>query len=308
MTDDQTLGIALTTVRPDEATALLADVLRRATRPACVSVIFQGSPDEGASLGRRLAELAADRGYGGLLFGAGSPHGSSRGRNDAMRALPESVIWVWTPNDTSRPPADWVEALGRRVAGVDDSVAAVALDYRVDGRWRRRVSDVPALSGWSLWRAIEPALVWRRQTFLELGGFDERIGTGADTWAQSGEATDLLCRMRDLGHGVVTVPLAVDGTPQHVGSTTSRNRRRKEFFYGVGFGCVARRHFPLLRSWAAVVSPLLKLAAGQPLEGVRSSVSLSLTACAGRGVGLMLGERCVRLRMRGGHWTQSPPT
>jgi hypothetical protein len=304
VTDDQTLGIALTTVRPDEATALLADVLRRAGRPGFVSVAFQGSPSDGAALGRRLAELADEGAYDGLLFDAGSGSGSSRGRNVAVRALPESVEWVWTPNDTSRPPPDWVETLGRQVGDLDGSVAAVALDYRVDGTWRRRVSEVPVLSGWSLWRAIEPALVWRRRTFLGLGGFDERIGTGAETWAQSGECTDLLCRLRDLGHGVVTLPLAVEGRLQHGGSTTGRESLRKEFFYGVGFGCVARRHFALPRSSAAVVSPLLKLATGRGLEGDRPSVRLGLTASAGRGVGLALGERCLRLRLRGAHWTR----
>jgi len=297
------LGIALTTVRPGHATALVAGVLRQTTRPGFVSVLFQGSPDDGAALRRRLAELADETAFGGLLFNAGSGRGSSRGRNNAIRALPESVTWVWTPNDTSRPPPDWAQTLGQRVASLDGSVVAVALDYRVDGRLRRRVSDVPLLSGWSLWRAIEPALVWRRQTFLDLGGFDERIGTGADGWAQSGECTDLLCRMRDLGHLVVTQSLAVDGSPQHLGSMTS-STLRKEFFYGVGFGCVARRHFPLPRSAAAVVTPFLKLVAGRRLEGDRVSIHVAITACAGRGVGLALGERCLRLRMRGGHWTQ----
>jgi hypothetical protein len=303
VTDDQALGIALTTLRPDEAAALLTDVLRRPMRPAFVSVVFQGPSDDGASLEQRLTALADEAAYGGLLVAVGTARGSSRGRNEAIRALPDSVTWVWTPNDTSRPPDQWVETLGRRVANLDPSVAAVALDYRVNGQVRRRVSDAPVLSGWSLWRAIEPALVWRRQSVLELGGFDERIGTGADGWAQSGECTDLLCRMRDQGHGIVTLPLSVDGRAQHVGSTVSRHSLRKEFFYGVGFGCVARRHFPLARSSAAVVSPLLKLLTGRPLEGHRVNVALGLTACAGRGLGLALGDRCLRLRLRGSHWT-----
>jgi hypothetical protein len=301
VTDDPTLGIALATVRPDEAVALLADVLHQAHRPGFVSVVHQGPHDTGPPFGRRLAKLAHEREYDGLMFNSGPGRGSSRARNEAFRALPESVSWVWTPNDTSRSPADWVHTLGQRVAEVDESVAAVALDYLIDGQYRRRVSDVPVLSGWSLWRCIEPALVWRRRTLLDLGGFDERIGTGAESWAQSGECTDLLCRMQVVGHGVVTLDLSVAGRAQHSGST-SRDGLRKEFFYGVGFGCVARRHFPLPRSAAAVVSPLVKLVARRPLEGQRLSLPLALTAFAGRGAGLLLGERAVRLRMRGDHW------
>jgi hypothetical protein len=307
VTDDPTLGVALTTVRCDETVDLLADVLHRPARPGSVSVVFQGSPDDGASLGRRLGELAEEAGYGRLLFQAGTGRGSSRGRNEAMRALPDGVTWVWTPNDTSRPPPDWVATLGRRVAALDGSVAAVALDYLVDGRPRRRVSDVPVLSGWSLWRALEAGLVWRRQMYLDLGGLDERIGTGSHSWAQSGECTDLLCRLRDAGFGVATVPLAVDGRPQHTGSATRQDILRKEFFYGVGFGCVARRHFPLPRSCAAVVSPLLKLVAGRPLEGDRLSIPVALAASTGRGVGLALGERSLRLRMRARPSSASPP-
>lgn len=302
MTDDPTLGIALATVRPDEAVSLLADVLHQVDRPGFVSVVHQGPGDSGPLLERRLTTLAHEREYDGLVFSSGPGRGSSRARNQAFRALPESVSWVWTPNDTSRSPADWVPTLGHCVAEVDESVAAVALDYLVDGRYRRRVSDVPVLSGWSLWLAIEPALVWRRRTVLDLGGFDERIGTGARTWAQSGECTDLLCRMQAVGHGVVTLDLSVAGRAQHTGSR-SRDDLRKEFFYGVGFGCVARRHFPLPRSVAAGVSPLVKLVARRPLEGQRLSLPVGLTAAAGRGVGLLLGERCLALQMRGDHWT-----
>jgi hypothetical protein len=302
VTDGSRLGIALTTVRPGEASTFVGCVLRQPARPACISVWHQGSPAEGAALGRRLAGLADESAYDGLVYGCDSTRGASRGRNAALRELPESVTWVWTPNDTSRPPADWATAVGRHLAGLDDSVAAVALDYRVDGRLRRQVSDVPELTGWSLWRAIEPALVWRRRAVLELGGFDVTIGTGADGWAQSGEATDLLCRLRDAGYAVTTLPLAVEGRPQHVSSITG-DRVRKEFYYGVGFGCIARRHFPLGRSLAAVASPLGKLVTGRSVEGERLGTRLSLTAFAGRGAGLLLGERSVRIGMRGRHWT-----
>jgi hypothetical protein len=145
-------------------------------------------------------------------------------------------------------------------------------------------------------------VVWRRRTVVDLGGFDEDIGTGAHSWAQSGEGTDLLLRMQGRGHAVVTVPLAVAGAAQHL-SPMSRDRRRKEFYYGVGFGCVARRHFSVPRCLPSVVGPLLKLLRGQPLEGQRLSLRMSLTACAGRAVGLLMGERAVRrTRLRGGHW------
>jgi hypothetical protein len=302
VTEEPSLGIALATVRPDEVSEFVASVLRQPTRPAYLSVRHQGSPDEGAALGQRLAGIATEHGYDGLVFGSGSERGASRGRNAAFRALPESVTWVWTPNDTSRPPDDWTTSLRHHVTGVDVSVAAVALDYRVDGRWRRQVSDVPELSGWSLWRAIEPALVWRREAVLDLDGFDVTLGTGADGWPQSGEGTDLLCRLHEAGYAVVTLPLPVQGRSQHL-STSSRDRRRKDFYYGVGFGLVARRHFPLGRSLAAVASPLLKLLTGRSVEGERLGPGASLTTSAGRAAGLILGERSVRLRMRGEHWT-----
>jgi hypothetical protein len=301
VTDDPTLGIALTSVRAEETSALLSAVLRESTRPGFVSVSYQGTREDGASLRDRMAVLAGESDYAGLIFGWGSGRGASRGRNEAFRALPESVVWVWTPNDTSRPPADWAVTLRRRVVDVDESVAAVVMDYRVGDKARRHVSDVPTLSGWSLWRAIEPAVVWRRQPVLELGGFDVDIGTGADSWAQSGEGTDLLVRMQDAGYAVVTLPLAVEGAAQHL-SSASRDRRRKEFYYGVGFGCVARRHFSIPRCIPALVGPLLRLLGGQGVEGHRPSVAMSLTAVAGRAVGLLLGERAVRTRLRGDHW------
>lgn len=302
MSDEPSIGIALATVRPDETEGLVTSVLRQPVRPAYVSVRHQGPPGSGAALGQRLAATAAECGYDGLVFGSGSERGSSRGRNAALRALPDSVTWVWTPNDTSRPPVDWASALGRHVAGLDESVAAVALDYRVDGRVRRQVSDLPELAGWQLWRAIEPALVWRREVVLDLGGFDVEIGTGADGWPQSGEGTDLLCRLHDAGYAVVTLPLAVEGRWQRL-STSSRDEWRKEFYYGVGFGLVARRHFPLGRSLAGVVSPLFKLLTGRSAEGQRPAPRTALTASVGRAAGLLLGERSVRLRMRGEHWT-----
>jgi hypothetical protein len=301
VTDDTTLGIALTTVRPEDACGLVAYVLSQESRPGFLSVVHQGPTNASETLERRLLQLAAERHYRGLVFSHGSGRGISRGRNQALRALPESVIWVWTPNDNCRPATDWVRTLGERLEQVDRSVAAVALDFRVEGRLRRQVSDVPELSGWSLWRAIEAALVWRLADVVDLEGFDERIGTGARGWAQSGEGTDLLCRLRDKRLSVVTLDLSIEGRGQHAGSP-SRHGLRKEFYYGVGFGVVARRHFALGRSLVAVVSPLVKLVARRPLEGQQPNLPMALTAFAGRGVGLLLGERAVRLRMRGDHW------
>jgi hypothetical protein len=302
VTDDPALGIALTTVRAERTSALLSAVLGESTRPGFVSVTYQGSHEEGDALRDRLAALAAESDYEGLIFCRTSGRGASRGRNEAFRALPESVVWVWTPNDTSLPPADWAHALGRCVDQVDESVAAVAMDYHVGDVSRRQVSDMPMLSGWSLWRAIEPAVAWRRRTVIDLGGFDENIGTGAHSWAQSGEGTDLLLRMQERGYDVVTTPLVVTGAPQHL-SSVRRDRRRKEFYYGVGFGCVARRHFSVARCLPSVVGPLLRLLRGQPVEGQRLSVWMSLTACTGRAVGLLMGERAVRrTRLPGGHW------
>lgn len=301
MTDVHDLGVAITSVRAGETLALLAALVGQETRPGHVSVTYQGRADDSEDLRGRLEGLAREHAYDGLLYRAGSGRGASTGRNDALRALPDSVTWVWTPNDTSRPPVGWAGTLGRGLAGLGDDVAAVALDYAVGGRLRRQASAVPELTGWDVWRAIEASLVWRRRAVLDAGGFDEGLGTGARGWAQSGEATDLLMRLRASGHRVATLPLVVEGPAQHPGRET-RVSRRKEFYYGVGFGCVARRHFPVWRSLVAVVAPLVKLLAARPVEGQRLGVRMSLAASAGRATGLVLGERAVRLRLRGRHW------
>ncbi|MCE5290195.1 MAG: hypothetical protein LLG14_13295 [Nocardiaceae bacterium] len=293
-------GVAISTVRVDETVSLVMSLLDEAVVPGCIAVVHQGGVKDYEKLAGALADIAAVRGYAGLATLHDSRTGLSRGRNLAVGLLSDGVEWVWTPNDTSRPSPDFVATASDFLEGVD-TVGAVAVNYRVAGEVRRDVSGEPILDGWALWKAIEPAIVWNVQAVHDAGGFDETIGTGSPGWAQSGEGTDLLSRIRTAGYRVATFDAYVEGRNHHQDPRKSF-QFRKEFYYSVGFGCVARRHFSLMRTFVAVATPLIRFILGSRYEGARPAVHIVAAAVSGRAIGLVLGDFSPRIRKRGQHW------
>ncbi|CAM3847763.1 glycosyltransferase family 2 protein [Smaragdicoccus niigatensis] len=295
------IGLVVASIRPDEAAAQFESVLAQMPLPAYVSIAFQGSDQDFRQLRDAVRITADNAGFTDYSVVHDRGQGASRARNIALANVPETVTWVWTPNDTTRPTEQFLQNLSHSLTTATEDVGVVGLNYRVGDRFRRHVSTNKELTGWQVWHVIEPATVWRRDHLVRAGGFDERIGPGSDGWTQAGEGTDAIYRVTARGLTVSSAPLAVMGREQHL-DPRSKFQRRKEFYYAVGVGCVIRRHYLTLRGLLAIVTPLVNWAIGRSTPGESRTLSLALAASSGRFLGIVLGDRACRIDRRTEHW------
>lgn len=177
---------------------------------------------------------------------ATSALGASTGRNAGVNALGDGEFAIIFPNDSTWYPPGAIEAIRARVDFPGFRAAALMVVDEL-GPKLKLLADGAPLSQRDVWRVIEMGLVMSSERFRELGGFDQKIGTGADSPWQSGEAADLLLRAmerdprfayefrwfpREIWVGGVAETFGLDATA----------RRRKLRAYGRGAGKVARDH------------------------------------------------------------------
>lgn len=237
-----------------------------------------------------------DRFSSDVLLGE-SARGASRGRNAGV-ALAGAVgdRLLMFPNDTSWFPPGSVDAIREAVGGAN--AGAVTVRTASGDRFALPSPSTP-LDTRSVWRVIEMGLVVRRGLFSKVGGFDERLGTGAATPWQAGEVTDLLMRLLRsdprLEREFVWIPAerAYVGGIEETRGLTGAERRRKLRAYGRGVGRVFMMHpFPV---WHRVRFVVAGLAIGI-LRRDEYALLDGLTAFAGRLEGLTG-------RILGGHRT-----
>ena len=146
------------------------------------------------------------------------------------------------------------------------------------GRWRREGGAITPANVWT--SVIEFNLFLRRDTALELGGFDERLGPG--TPFGSAEGNDLVLRAVAAGHKAVYDPELRVVHPDKRMTATAAERAR---LYGTGLGFVLRRHRVPPRVWLpCFVRPMGGAALGA-LHGDALAVRHHLESLRGRWTG-----------------------
>lgn len=175
-----------------------------------------------------------------------SDRGASLGRNVGVDTLAGSVDLLHFPNDTTTFPQGAVDAVRAMPA---DAVLG-GLEIHVDGVPKLKVpTPGTPLNVYNSWSIIEMGLVIRHQAFVDLGGFDISIGTGAQTPWQAGESTDLVLRaLKRYGPGCVHwfgADAVLGGIAEGAG-LTPEERSHKLRAYNRGTATVVRRGgFPL---------------------------------------------------------------
>lgn len=201
-----------------------------------VIVVAQGNFEEIAKLIAEFNQLPIK------LIRSG--RGLSLGRNRAIQMIGHSDFYLLFPNDTSWYPAGMVSSIRACLIKSQPSFAALGVKNALQFRSRIPERSVDLDRG-NLWGIVEPGLVIKSSALLECGGFDERLGTGANTPWQSGEGSDLILRLLDVfgSKGFIWFPrqIFVCGITEAEGLTKEK-RRQKLRAYGRGFCFVGRLH------------------------------------------------------------------
>ncbi len=162
-----------------------------------VVVVDDGSPDDTPAV---LERLAAEAPFRLRILRHAVNRGAAAGRNTAWRAAEADVV-AFTDDDCV-PEADWLEkGLAALAAGGDATFAVGATRPDPDAM---HLLDRPFSRSLTVdgIRFFETCNVFYRKADLEqVGGLDERFGTGEDT--------DLGLRMLEAGRTAVWAPEAV---------------------------------------------------------------------------------------------------
>lgn len=134
--------------------------------------------------------------------------GASRARNAGFPyAQGDMILW---PDDDSWLPPELLEKILIWAGSNPDYAGAIGVLIDERGyphtRWTPQAAR-PATLMDAFTRAAEPVLFFRRVIVQALGGFDDQIGTGAQTPWGAGEGTDLCVRALNAGYHLGLEPL-----------------------------------------------------------------------------------------------------
>ncbi|WP_375237210.1 glycosyltransferase family 2 protein [Microbacterium schleiferi] len=254
---EPSFGLVVTTLgRLEALRALLTSLEGQLALDDHIVLVAQGNQDAVAAL---AAEFAAT---GLPVTATTSGRGASRGRNTGVAALPPGERILTFPNDNTLYPAGTIARLREAVSGESFVVGGFT---SWDERGPKTALPDPGtqLDIFNVWSVIEMGILIKRALFDEAGGFDERIGPGAETPWQVAEGTDLLLRVMRARPEVVDSFVWVDRAVHVDGISTAFGltdieRRRKLRAYGRGTGRAVSVHsYPLWWRAAFVGAGLL---------------------------------------------------
>jgi glycosyltransferase involved in cell wall biosynthesis len=203
--------------------------------------------------------------------------GLSRGRNAGWRAAQGEYV-LFPDDDCWYPP----DLLGRAMADAEatgvDLLCGRATDTSgrsINGRFRTRPQWITRAGVWTT--QIEWMMFFRRDALQKLGGFDERLGVGANSRWQAAEGQDISLRALSLGLRCFYDP-ALCGHHAELDLTRPDEAMiRKGHGYALGMGFVLGRAgygAPAITYWASrAMFNALRAVAGGNLSRARYFVS-----------------------------------
>ena len=243
--------VVCTRNRPDDLERLLVSIESNVADDVEVIVVDQSDSASVRAASARVRHIRTDT------------VGLSVARNVGLRAATAPIV-VMTDDDCEVTPG-WVEhmsapfadetvalAYGRVTAGPADwSMGFIPIsDIRIRRRIDRLRSHDPRVG-------IGANMSLRRDVALAIGGFDERLGAGADFVA--GEEIDMALRLLRRGHAIMLEPGA---EVVHHGFRTFEQGRQLVRGYALGSGAAYAKllkcgHVGVAASFARSVSGLL---------------------------------------------------
>jgi glycosyltransferase involved in cell wall biosynthesis len=219
----------------------LFDSLVAQEHPALDVILVDQNPDD------RLAPVVAE--YAARLalrhLRSPRPHANAA-RNLGLRAAIGDIV-AFPDDDCILPPgtlAHVAQAFRDETLEVLTGPAASPEGGLGSGRWYAQGGPITLATVWT--SVIEFNLWLKRDTALELGGFDENLGPGSPFG--SAEGNDLVCRAMAAGMGAEYDPALLVVHPDKRLSDVATERAYR---YGMGLGFVLRRHAVPFAVWTA---------------------------------------------------------
>lgn len=245
---DLRISVVIPTVGRREALGRCLDALVDGTLPPMELIVVDQSAGEEIA---RLLEAKREA-FPALRRLAEQRRGLAAARNAGAHAASGDVV-AFTDDDCV-PDSGWIAALDAAFAEV--RLSAVTGPMLPLGPESIETAAVSSRTSTTRREFMGRALPWvvgtggntavRRESFLSLGGYDERLGVGSP--ADAGEDLDLFRRLLGAGGPILYDPLALC---RHERKTPSERRERRAS-YGRGAGAALGRWLRDGDPWALV--------------------------------------------------------
>lgn len=186
--------------------------------------------------------------------------GLSRGRNVGWKAAKGELVVF--PDDDCWYPTWFISRAAQELATLGADVitgrATNESGRSINGRYLKNRQRIDRSNVWI--SGVEWVMMFKRSTLVELNGFDENIGVGANTPWQACEGQDLLLRALAAGKICYFDPALFGHHEELNTKTPDQAMVHKGRAYGRGLGYVLRIHkFPRKNVLMWLVRPLLRL-------------------------------------------------
>lgn len=186
--------------------------------------------------------------------------GLSKGRNAGWRAARGQLV-LFPDDDCWYPPfllSRALEMLNSLQADVITGRASDESGRDINGRYAKKRQRINRSNVWI--SGIEWVMVFKKSTLVELDGFDEQVGLGANTPWQSCEGQDIILRALAAGKTCFFDPNLFGYHEELNVMTPNSLMVSKGRAYGRGLGHVLRTHkYNALEALMWIARPILKL-------------------------------------------------